>query len=426
MRFCSRAGAFAASALFCAVALLGGCAVDETGEPPPSDALYYPVGVAAHPDGRYLYIVNGVFDRKYNEGTLTVLDTYERRLLDGATQRVGLFGGELLVARRSGESAVEAFTVTRDDNRLFTFEITADAATPDGTGHFGCGGRRCGVPYDSFGGDGFSGDPYGLAFDGVNLLISHLERGVVSRWERGGGVGSLVFGCAVNLTNGASSLARHPVLGWAYVTDRFGQQIQVVEPVALVEQALTGAVNRDTCRFQGQSGITVDPFTNRGRTRGLGFSADGTLLYVASNTDSSLRIYDTSIDSNGRPRNDLVAAVPIGNAPNVVRVAGLRGDEVRVPDDLDRGLVGDVVDAKGQGLVYLTAFDDDRVMVVDPTTRTVIARVDVGLAPHDIAFMPDVDGNLRGFVSNFQEHTVSVIDLEPGSPRRFQVLATVP
>ena len=42
------------------------CGVEETGIPPPIDALYYPVGLAAHPDGRYLYVANAGFDRRYN------------------------------------------------------------------------------------------------------------------------------------------------------------------------------------------------------------------------------------------------------------------------------------------------------------------------------------------------------------------------
>ncbi len=404
--------------------LLMGCAVEETGIPPPSDALYYPVGLAAHPDGRYLYAVNGVFDRKYNEGTLVVYDTFERRLLTAATQRVGLFGGELLVARRAGEADVAAYVATRDDNRLYAFQVTADRGSADGTGHFGCAGRRCGVPYDDFGGDGFSPDPYGLTFDGVGLMMSHLGRGVISRWTAGTTAESLTFGCAVNLPAGASSIARHPSLGWAYVSDRLGQQIQIVDPVG--RSATAGGANTDTCRFEQQTPITVDTYTTRGRTRGLAFTADGTLLYVASSTDGSIRIYDTSVDANGRARNLLVSAVPVGNAPNVVRVAGLRPGERRPPDGLDRGAVGEAVDRDGGGLIYLTTFDDDRVLVIDPTTRTVVARIEVGAAPNDIAFMPDAEGRLRGYVGNFQEHTLSVIDLEPGSARRFQVLATVP
>ena len=35
----------------CVGALCAACAVDEVGEPPPDDALYFPVGIAAHPDG---------------------------------------------------------------------------------------------------------------------------------------------------------------------------------------------------------------------------------------------------------------------------------------------------------------------------------------------------------------------------------------
>ena len=55
---------------------VSGCGSDEQGINPPQDQLYYPLGMAPHPDGRYLYVSNAVFDRKYNASTLMVFDTY--------------------------------------------------------------------------------------------------------------------------------------------------------------------------------------------------------------------------------------------------------------------------------------------------------------------------------------------------------------
>lgn len=78
---------------------VAGCGVDETGISPPDDALYFPVGLAAHPDGRYLYVANAGFDRRYNAGTVTVVDTWTRRVLPQATVRTALFAGELAVTR---------------------------------------------------------------------------------------------------------------------------------------------------------------------------------------------------------------------------------------------------------------------------------------------------------------------------------------
>ena len=157
----------------------------------------------------------------------------------------------------------------------------------------------------------------------------------------------------------------------------------------------------------------------------LAFSADGTLLYVASSTDSTLRIFDTSVGPDG-PRNRLLAAIPTGGTPNLVRVAGLRPGEQRVLDGLDHGAVGTALDAAGGGLVYVTLFDDDAVVVIDPQTLSVRARIDVPGGPHDLAFLPDPAGALRAYVTLFEAHGLAVLDIQPGSDRQFSLLATVP
>ncbi len=392
--------------IFLALALTWGCGVDEVGIEPPTDELYFPVGMDVHPDGRYLYVANGVFDRKFNKGTVMVYDTYERQLLADATVPIGLFGGEIAVRRLEGEQVV-AYTTSRDDNELLRLEVEGQGAEL----LLPAGGELT---------EDVSADPFGMALDPQGLMLTHLSRGIVSFWyERAEG---LTFGCDHTLPAGATNVARHPSLGWAYVTDRTGQRVQLVEPVHF--EADGEGLTRDACEWRARGHITVDGAESRGRTRGLSFSADGTLLYVASSTDSSVRIYDSSVRSDGRPRNTLLWATPAGSAPNVIKVAGLRPGEVRPPDGLD-GPARDALDLKGEGLVYATVFNDDRVVVIDPDNGLVIARIDTGKGPHDIVFLTDPSGGLRGYVSNFRDNSLSVIDLEPGSPSRFTVVATV-
>ncbi len=390
-------------------AALACCAVPETGIAPPDAELYYPVGLAAHPDGRYLYVTNGVFDRKYNQGTLVVYDTHTRTLVPDATRRMGLFAGEL-VARRGGED-VELFTTSRDARTLYRFSARDEGRSV-----------RLEAETDAFDVDtALSPDPYGIALhpDG-GVSVTHVYRGVVSHWavEEDG---AWRFRCSANLDGGATGVARHPALGWLYVTDRAGNRVSMLEIVPSFQEFRGLATERD-CQLVNRGTLLVDPSEARGRTRGLAFSADGRMLFVASSSDNSLRVYDTSIRGDGRPRNTLLRSIPVGAAPNIVRVAGLRADELaRTPEGVERS----ALDTLGGGLVYVTTFDDDRVVVVDPQSLYVVARVDVGGGPHDLAFMADAAGKLRAYVTIFGEHSLSVIDIDPRSPERFRAIATV-
>ncbi|MCA9538636.1 MAG: hypothetical protein KC620_07090 [Myxococcales bacterium] len=401
----------------CVGALCAACAVDEVGEPPPDDALYFPVGIAAHPDGRYLYITNAVFDRRYNAGTLMVYDTAERRVLPEATKRIGLFAGELVIGQPGG--AVRGFTVTRDTyksesvtSRLLQVDI--NAAAGDAADHLTIG------TVDSFAGRTFETNPYGLSLTGEDLVVTHADRGVLSRWSVAD-TGLPVFRCSVNLANGATAVARHPVLGWWYVSDRFEREVQVVAefPRLLRSPDVGGLVNAQDCQLSPQRAVTVYPYDGGGRTRGLAFSADGSLLYVANSSEGALRIFDTTVRGSGTPRNALIASIPLGGTPDTVRVAGCRPGECA-------GIAPDSVEALGGGLVYVTLFDDDRVVVVDPTTLSPVARIETGQGPHDLAFMLDAGGTLRGYATLFNDHALAVFDLDPRSTSRFTLTATVP
>jgi DNA-binding beta-propeller fold protein YncE len=430
-----RRGLRGASALVVGL-LLAACGVDETGFNPPADTLWFPLGVAAHPDGRFIYLNNSVFDRRFNAGSVMVYDTEERRILPEATVEIGLFAGELLLGRTrdadcTGDDCLgplTAYTVTRDDNVLVRIGVDADAG--DAAGHLTCGQQKgaCAgdAVFENFGVAGpISEDPYGIAIDRDGLWVTHAGRGVLSRWDVRSD-GALEFRCALNLPAGATTVARHPTSGLAYVSDRFGQRIHVVERTAPFGEAVAGVAG-DPCSLQVVDTITVDPIADRGRTRGLTFSADGSLLYAASSTDQTLRIYDTTIGTGG-PRNRLLGIVPLGGFPNLVRVAGLRADEVRVDDGIDRGAVGAAVDmpGMGDGLVYVTLFDAGLVVVVDPELMLIVARIPVGDGPHDITFLPDLTGALRGYVSLFNEHRIAVLDLDSASDVRFSLIATVP
>ena len=54
--------------------VISGCMPDTSGDPPPSDRLIYPVGLATTASDDYLLVANSNFDLRYNAGTLVAID----------------------------------------------------------------------------------------------------------------------------------------------------------------------------------------------------------------------------------------------------------------------------------------------------------------------------------------------------------------
>ncbi len=410
------------------LALCIGCTSEEIGTAPPRDKLFSPTGIAAHPDGQYLYVANAGFERSNNGGTLVVYDTYAGKLVEEATTKIGLFAGEILLARRNDceDSPCETlgYISTRDDNTLTSF-----VADPE-NGLVECGQKdRIGKPktcdksylVDELpNGNDMLSDPYGLSLSELGLAVSHVAKGEISIFHQDGH--ELRYGCDGTLTKGATSLAWHPRTNWLYVTDRYGQTISVLTPRPL-ESSTRPEGGYTDCEIFSQASLSASASSFAGYSRGIAFSADGSLLYILNSAENSLWIYDTSLDDTGKPRHVLVkSGIPAGAGANVVRVAGLRAGESRSSSVFERGAGDEIVDQKGEGLVYVTALNANRISVIDPDLRTKVADIETCKGPHDLAFMPDESGALRGYVTCFEDDQVGILDLEPGSETRFTML----
>ncbi len=372
------------------------CVEPPEGLAPPLDRLDYPIATVMHPDGRYLYIANASFERKYRSGTVRVYDVLEEQLLEEAILEIDLFGGELELVVR--DERLLGVIASRDTHTLAQFEINADAG--DTQGHFQNLTR-----YSDFGVSPFARDPYSIAVDGDTVMMSHISNGVVSRWSYRSAEGDeLSYECSVVLGGTTSQIAKHPVADLWYVTDQTFGSITVLAPMAL--DSNLGNLTYGTCRLDVVDRIRVSSIT----TRGLAFSHDGAKLYVVSQTDDSLRVYDTTIGYGGRPRNALIKAVPMGDNPSTVAVEPCSKESCAQSDD---------------SLVYVTVFGDKKLVVFDPLGLHVISRLDVGRAPHDISFGQDGSETAVAFVTNFDEGTISIVDIDADSASRFQIKGQV-
>tara|TARA_B100000609_G_C17222497_1_gene441281 strand:- start:6070 stop:7968 length:1899 start_codon:yes stop_codon:yes gene_type:complete len=129
--------------LFVSSLAVVGCTGTSLGISPDPSKLHYPVGLAVHPSGKFLYVANSNFDLAFTGGTLMVLDTTEDptntsvvdingvqtelmtlKLLEKSTVQVGTFAGQLAI----NATGTELFLAVRQDKVLGSFdECTSDA-----------------------------------------------------------------------------------------------------------------------------------------------------------------------------------------------------------------------------------------------------------------------------------------------------------
>ena len=133
-------------------------------------------------------------------------------------------------------------------------------------------------------------------------------------------------------------------------------------------------------------------------SRDIKFTQGGDRMYLANRNPPSLQIYDTSNGPTGFPNNTLVAIT-----------------------DLCRQVSSMTVFDAGDGeRAYVTCFDDGQIYVVNPTGgSSVEAIITVGRGPFSVAVSATRN---KLYVSNFLENTVAVVELDPTSPKRYQVV----
>jgi hypothetical protein len=109
---------------------------------------------------------------------------------------------------------------------------------------------------------------------------------------------------------------------------------------------------------------------------------------------------DTSLE-DGLPRNEVMDVVEVCPKPSVLRI--------------QRGPLG-------RTLAYAVCYASGEIYVVDTDDAYVIDRIEAGGGPHDLVF-PE-DGPFAGYalISNFAEHSIGVIDVDPTSPTYHQMI----
>lgn len=436
-----------------AVGIVGGCAIERTGLLPPTHDLYYPLGVAAHPAGRYVYVSNTNYDLKYNAGFVSVIDLdavktsanldpkdpWNLNAIIG-TKTTLAFGG----LPKLNADASRLFLPTRQDDTMFIFDVAPDGSSIGcGNGgftpHVACDNNHAfhlsGAQFDPALDDSVTLDPYSLAIGpiynglpGEFLYVGYLSAGTVT-----------VFDVTKNSLTNPNGFAAVALIGRNFPTagtPLSTSSASLITSNGIGAVTVTGGISRKGYVYAGSRTLPTvnnnnsipppvlyyfDPslaVTGAGTVgdvdltsivggtdvKALTSSPDGDFTYaILANPDTLLQI-DTSLDPNGNPRNIFLNASNLENqAQDVLYVKR----------------------SQGHDLLYVSSFGANNITILDAVTLVQVGEVlTVSAGPTGLAVAYRSDGPYV-IATYFADDAVVVIDATSPDPSQHHAIARI-
>lgn len=430
-------------------AVLAACTANsEEVRPKPAD-IFFPTGAVVSPDERYLFVVSANSELRYDSGAIDVIDLQvvdqiadawvardssytppagcradsDHRetlecddggapapsfILADAGVRLGNFASSLaiqsltpdmtqlrLFAAVRGDpsityadwdgtklscSAETAFPLCDDTHRLDHFRDDLDLNIPD--------------------------EPFEIYVDSTAgfAAVSHLTSGSATLIDTPSMPGSApivsdivsgLFNADINGARGSAGIAGRTPGGILYLTSRTEDRVQMF---TVTGTSAGLAFVPSNFFFLDAVGTTTGSSSD---TRYAQFIDGGDRLLLVNRAPPSLQVYDTSLDATGFPVNRFLAGTDLCREASNLAVAD----------------VGDGTKA------FVTCFRDGEIYVLDTgPSPEVDAIVTVGRGPFGIG-VSSVRQKL--YVTNFLEDTVAVIELDPTSALRYQVILRI-
>jgi hypothetical protein len=426
----------------------------------PVDRLLLPSGLAASPDGRWLFVTNGNWDRSRNGSALIALDLdaiaagiADPLAADAALDpahpcrqhpddpriecdpslvlgpalgvRMPSGAGNIIVDQPGGEQGpLRLLIPTRLEPSVVWVDVLADADTL----RFDCGqaeDRLCDPDHRI---DGIQPDPSRLTLDRGGFRFAYLphllgrtlslidldgDRGpalvdvdreffrIDERFdsELGGGFEVVQRGCDVETDNApASSLdCTRPYL---IASQRFWEGIRTFRIAPGLNVLIPGAELR-------VFGPNIEAAAPKPLMGGMAFEDPerGERLLIVHTTPPALTRIDTSLDASDNPRFTVLSSVSLCRNPNLVAVhrPGLAGEQ-------------------GPDLALVSCYASDQLAVVDLNVFVVVQTIDLGDGPNELLVDP-----ARGWllVANTAESSISIVDLDATRASYLTELATL-
>jgi DNA-binding beta-propeller fold protein YncE len=435
--------------------LLAGCPASGDDLQPPRDNLIYPTGLAVSPDGSRLFAVNANSDLRWSSGSvlagdLDVIDqlvtewlalplgpdrcqgqggplaraecacepddpavlTCAQSLVFDRDEgvRIGNFATDIGV-QDLGNGEVRLFVPVRGDPSVTWIRHAGDELQCDGSGEGFplCDDDRV-LSFASDPGRTLRSEPFEVFVDSEAqfAMVTHLQGAAVSLLTapRDGAPAlvddiSNLFSSNTNGVQAAIGVAGRPVLlppggepptpapPLVYVTSRSDNRVQMLS-VAPAQGDVPPRVVPAGQFFLNSVAPSSD-------SRGIAFDATGERAFVANRNPPMLHVLDTSTTAAGTPGNEIHANVELCRDPANL-VAGDPGAGTRV---------------------YVSCFPEGQVWIIDPEAGVVEAIVTTGNGPHALAMDPQ---RKRLYVANYLDHSLAVVELDPASPARNQVV----
>lgn len=362
------------------------------GPVPDADELRYPVGLAVHPSGRWLYVLGTNFDATYrveDGGTVQVIDTDTMTIVPDATVRVASFGGRLALG--GDPSAPDTlWAATRGDDSIVGIDVLNDGAM------LSCGGssdtRDCRV-------SDLPADPYDLRevyrapdTDLRTVAVASLS-GAVSVIDVAGSPGDSPNVRSRAIVAGANNVEPYDDDS-LLVSGRFSTSVVHVGWARGQDGLIASIVPLRT--------LTIPVPGRTTEIRDIAVSTDRARAYFSSASPAGIDVFDITADTDGDIRGRYVGRWDLDDAP------------------ADMVLVSEA----GRDVLYVALADADVVVAIDPATGVVESRIPVGALPFGLAV--DRVNRQRLYVSLFDAHSVAAIDINPASASWRRVVARTP
>ena len=397
----------------------------------PAGTLHYPLGVAVHPDGRFVYVLSTNFDGKYRideGGTVSVVDTDTGTILSTQTVRLASFGGQLAFSRPTVDGPGTLAATTRGDDALNLLEVSADGSRVwcDGNAGFASlynaaadaaptgllaalalppalgdeTGEACRL-------DGLAASPFAL----TNLNSGWSRSAAGGSWTHWDywGVGSLAgavslvgvpdgdLGSATKVSTTGVAIGTAAVVAVGdqlVVAGRYGNQLSVI---SAAEDSAGTPVALQVART-----VTLPFSTSAGamESRGLAYSERLNRLFVSINQPTGIATAEVGSDADGSATLAYSGLFPLRGLPTAIQL-------VETPD---------------RSLLLVLLQSRDELVVLDASTGQPLSRLFVGDAPSAMALSPD---KTRLYISLFGDNALAVVALDPADPSLVTLDATI-